>query len=66
VPIFLRFVADFEKTATHKIKKSVLKKEGIHASKETDIIYVLLPKATTYTIITPEIAKAIEKGNINF
>jgi len=44
VPIFLRFVADFEKTATHKIKKSVLKKEVFYPSNETDAIYVLLPK----------------------
>ncbi|MFK7978981.1 MAG: long-chain-acyl-CoA synthetase [Saprospiraceae bacterium] len=66
VPIFLRFVADFEKTATHKIKKSALKKEGIYPQSEADIIYVLLPKAATYTRMTPEIAKAIEQGIINF
>ena len=66
VPIFLRFVPDFEKTATHKIKKSVLKKEGIYPQNEADIIYVLLPKAATYTKMTPEIAKAIENGTINF
>ena len=66
VPIFLRFVTDFEKTATHKIKKSVLKKEGIYPSKERAAIYVLLPKATIYTKMTPEIAEAIEQGAINF
>jgi len=66
VPIFLRFVSDFEKTATHKIKKSVLKKEGIQPSTTADTIYVLLPKSNTYIQMTPEIAKAIEQGVINF
>jgi len=66
VPIFLRFVSDFEKTATHKIKKSVLKKEGITPSTDTDVIYVLLPKSDRYTKMTPEIAKAIENGTISF
>ncbi len=66
VPIFLRFVFDFEKTATHKIKKSVLKKEGIYPQNDENLIYVLLPKAAIYTKMTPEIAKAIEQGAINF
>jgi len=39
-PIFLRFVSDFEKTATLKIKKSALKKEGIRVFYEGSPIYV--------------------------
>lgn len=66
VPIFLRFVTNFEKTATHKIKKSVLKKEGIYPKNERDVIYVLLPKAATYTKMTSEILTAIKQGNISF
>lgn len=65
VPIFIRFVTEFEKTATHKIKKSVLKKEGIQIS-NTDTIYVLLPKAVTYTKMTASIIQQIEKGAIAF
>lgn len=66
VPIFLRFVVDFEKTATHKIKKSILKKEGIKPSSDSSVVYVLLPKSKTYTPLTTEIAMAIEQGTINF
>lgn len=66
VPIFLRFVGDFEKTATHKIKKSVLKKEEIRVFSDDAPIYVLLPKALTYTKMTAEIANQIENGAILF
>lgn len=66
VPIFIRFVANFEKTATHKIKKSVLKKEGIRVFSDNAPIYVLLPKASTYIKMTTEIAQKIQNGAISF
>ncbi len=66
VPIFIRFVSDFEKTATHKIKKSVLKKEGFSIHTEEAPNYVLLPKAATYTKLTNEIAQQIKEGAISF
>ena len=66
VPIFIRFVTDFEKTATHKIKKSVLKKEGFSPNSANTSIYVLLPKAAIYTKMTTEIAQKIERGAISF
>lgn len=66
VPIFIRFVSDFEKTATHKIKKSVLKKEGFNVPSEETPIYVLLPKAATYIQMTSEIAQQIKAGAISF
>jgi len=66
VPIFIRFVSDFEKTATHKIKKSVLKQEGFAIHSEATPIYVLLPKAATYTKMTAEIVQQIEAGAILF
>ncbi len=66
MPIFIRFVSDFEKTATHKIKKSVLKKEGFTVHAKGTPIYVLLPKAVTYTKLTTEIAQQIEAGTISF
>jgi len=66
VPIFIRFVSDFEKTATHKIKKSVLKKEGFNIHSEATPIYILLPKAATYTKLTTEIAQQISAGAISF
>lgn len=65
VPIFIRFVTNFEKTATHKIKKSVLKKEGITVYQDSPI-YVLFPNASTYTKMTREIAQQIENGAISF
>lgn len=64
IPLFIRFVTEFEKTATHKIKKSVLKKEGIESN--GDPIYVLLPKAEAFVLMTEEISEKIRCGSIAF
>lgn len=66
VPLFLRFIPEFEKTATHKIKKALLKKEGIRASGDQNSVYVLLPGEAAYTKLTADVFAAIEKGEILF
>jgi len=66
VPLFLRFIKDFEKTATHKIQKSKLKKEGICFEEEESPVYVLLPKTTSYQPMTADILTKIKAGKIPF
>ena len=66
VPIFIRFVDNFEKTATHKIKKAVLKKEGFCPNKQEDKVFILLPKADKYILLTSKLRQDIEEGLIQF
>ncbi|MEM7373124.1 MAG: long-chain-acyl-CoA synthetase [Bacteroidota bacterium] len=63
VPMFLRFVQEFDKTATHKIKKSVLKQEGIE---HMDPIFVLLPGGEAYEALSPSTRQDIQQGRIRF
>ena len=65
VPLFIRFIENFEQTATHKIRKATLKKEGIDGY-ATSKIFILLPKMVTYQPLTPTIFLKIQKGNIAF
>lgn len=66
VPLFLRFIDDFKKTATHKIQKSKLKQESIWIENATASIYVLLPKSDVYQPISKQLLRAIKEGSIAF
>ena len=66
VPIFLRLVPEFAKTATHKIQKAVLKKEGLIPPKGSGDIYVLLPGADAYQPLSETIREDIKRGAIPF
>ena len=66
VPKFLRLNADLEYTATHKIKKVALKKEGFDPDSVTDALYVLLPGDTEYQPLTREIYQNILNGEYRF
>jgi citronellyl-CoA synthetase len=66
VPKFLRLNADLEYTATHKIKKVTLKKEGFDLDSITDSLFVLLPGNTEYRPLTREIYQNILKGEYRF
>ena len=65
VPLFIRFITDFEKTATHKIRKAQLKKEGIECYTSSPI-FVLLPHSQLYQPLTTEIFSKIQQGVIAF
>ena len=65
IPAFIRFVDNFNKTATHKIQKATLKREGIEGYTDT-AIYVRLPKTTNYQPLTISIYSEIQKGAIAF
>lgn len=62
-PLFVRITQDMDTTHTHKIKKNRLKQEGYNV---TDPVYVLLPKATNYTLLTDTLRKEINQGLYTF
>ena len=66
VPKFLRLNADLECTATHKIKKVALKKEGFDPDSVTDALYVLLPGDDEFQPLTKEIYHNILDGKYRF
>ena len=66
VPKFLRIQEDFDYTATHKIKKVKLKKEGFDPGQVTDPLYVLLPHESAYRPLTGELYAEILDGKYRF
>lgn len=66
VPLFVRFVPDFEWTATHKIKKTNLKNEGYDPARLQQDIYVLLPESGKYEALSQEIHNNIIAGKYRF
>ncbi len=49
IPLFLRFVDDFQWTATFKLKKTGLKDEGFDPQRVGGGVYVLLPGGNSYS-----------------
>lgn len=66
VPLFVRFVPDFEWTATHKIKKTNLKSEGYDPSQVKEGVYVLLPGSEGYVSLNDEIYREMLAGKYKF
>jgi len=66
VPLFVRFVPDFEWTATHKIKKTTLKNQGYDPAQVKNDIYVLLPESEAYIPLTEEIYRNLQEGKYKF
>jgi citronellyl-CoA synthetase len=66
VPIFLRFKSEMSTTATHKLKKTTLKKECFEIEEIDDPLYIMLPSESTYTKLTPEIYEKIQDGHYMF
>jgi citronellyl-CoA synthetase len=66
VPIFLRLMQRLETTSTHKIRKNILQKQGFAPAAVTDPMYVLLPGASTYTPLTPEVYQDVMRGRFKF
>lgn len=62
VPFFIRLKTHFDTTATFKIKKTNLKKEGFDPDKTADPLYVLLPGKDEYQPLTQEIYAEILSG----
>jgi citronellyl-CoA synthetase len=66
VPKFVRLKKSLECTATHKIKKVELKKDGFDPSWTNDLLYVLLPEESEYQPLTQEIYGNIMDGEYRF
>jgi hypothetical protein len=66
VPLFVRFVPDFEWTATHKIKKHNLKIQGYDPSQVKERLFVLLPEGEYYVPLNDEIYRNITAGKYKF
>jgi citronellyl-CoA synthetase len=62
VPLFVRFVPDFEWTATHKIKKMSLKTQGYDPALVKEEVYVLLPGSESYVPLNNEIFRDMVAG----
>ncbi len=66
VPIFLRFVKDFQLTATHKIKKTELKNDGYNPAVLKGDVFVLLPGNDTYVPVDDVLYQDIMTGKYKF
>jgi len=55
IPIFIRFLSELSTTATFKIPKSNMKKDGFNINITDDPIYVLLPRTTEYILLTEQV-----------
>ena len=66
IPKFIRFAPEFNTTATLKIQKGGLKRDGYDITKLTDPLYVLLPNNSGYTLLTEEIYTQILNAGYNF
>lgn len=66
VPVFLRLQEAVETTGTFKYQKNKLKEQGYDLNKTSDRLFVLLPSATAYTEVTPEIQANIAAYKYRF
>jgi citronellyl-CoA synthetase len=66
IPIFLRFKSKLATTATYKLKKVKLKKEGFNVENLHDPMYVLLPNESEYIPLTKDIYENIQNGKYEF
>lgn len=66
IPKFIRFKKELEKTATLKIQKGTLKKEGYDVNLVNDALYILLPGKAEYIPLTEEIYDNMEKATYSF
>ena len=66
IPKFIRFIDGFDFTATHKIQKVKLKKEGYNINEVNDHLFVLLPNNSEYVPIIKEIYNGILESKYQF
>jgi citronellyl-CoA synthetase len=66
VPLFARFVPDFEWTATYKIKKTILKNQGYDPLQVKEELYVLLPESEAYLTLNDDIYRDLVAGRYHF
>ena len=66
IPLFLRLSAAMETTGTFKHKKAPLKEQAYDLDRCCDPLYVWLPGADRYVLLTRELQVAITAGNYRY
>ena len=66
VPVFLSIQQQVETTGTFKYQKNKLKEQAFDPSKTDERLLVLLPGATAYSELTPEIFANIQAYQYRF
>ena len=66
LPIFLRLKTKLATTSTHKLQKSVLKKEGINLEFIDDVLFFKPPHESNYVPFAKETYNDIQNGKIKF
>ncbi|MBW2363994.1 MAG: long-chain-acyl-CoA synthetase [Deltaproteobacteria bacterium] len=66
IPKFIRFMTEFETTATMKIKKTVLREQGFSPDSIEDFLFFLLPDNGQYVSLTRELHQEIIDGKYRF
>ena len=66
IPLFIRFIDDFEWTVTHKVKKVGLKTQGYDPDLAGKDIYVLLPGTDSYVEMNEDVYQKISNGEYRF
>ena len=64
IPRFLRITPSLDTTATFKFKKRTLKKQSYHLTESEDPIYMLNLGQQTYDLLTPELERAVDLGEV--
>jgi citronellyl-CoA synthetase len=66
IPKFIRLIDEFNFTATHKIQKAKLKKEGYNINMVNHPIFTLLPNNFEYVPLSKDIYQGILEGKFQF
>ncbi|XP_017463175.1 PREDICTED: long-chain fatty acid transport protein 1-like, partial [Rhagoletis zephyria] len=66
VPVFIRLAKHFEMTATHKLPKVTLKRDGYDPAATADPLYMLDAKQGKYVRIDQALYEDIQKGVVKF
>jgi len=64
IPRFIRITGKLDTTSTFKFKKNQYQKEGYNPEIITDKIYLYHAKANTYNVLTTELFKKIQSGDL--
>lgn len=65
-PVFLRVMTQLDTTGTFKMVKSELRKQGYDLSQVNDPLYVMLPDADGYQVLTTAIGARLREGEAGF
>ena len=65
-PVFIRVQPDLEVTGTFKLLKTELRKTGYNPGATSDPLYVMKPRASTYTLLDADYYQVLSSGNAGY